>query len=211
MKYNMIGLWTESTLVQTRRNDIVINLSNSNRLQGWGEVVFSIVIWEIVLRYNLLDNFNWLPNLSNYILAIDAKTDNIAHLRPTEQSTTFASGISALAVDGNPGNQCYFPRAYSTINLIFLFIFSSETCSVTERASIDNQRWWSVKLPGAVNVRDVAITINHGVAFLQQFTVFVIGETFSQLFGLHYFRRTTRYNFKLGDISSTYIFKRFQN
>ena len=66
------------------------------------------------------------------------------------------------------------------INLFF--IFSSETCSVTERASIDNQRWWSVKLPGAVNVRDVAITINHGVAFLQQFTVFVIGWTFYQLF-----------------------------
>ena len=122
----MIGLWTESTLVQTRRNDIVINLSYSNRLQGWGEVVFSIVIWEIVLHYNLLDNFNWLillPNLSNYILAIDAKTDNIAHLRPTEQSTTFASGISALAVDGNPGNQCYFPRAYSTTNLIFFYLY----------------------------------------------------------------------------------------
>ena len=100
----------------------------------------------------------------------------------------------------------------ASLGVTVLFIFSSETCSVTERASIDNQRWWSVKLPGAVNVRDVAITINHGVAFLQQFTVFVIGETFSQLFGLHYFRRTTRYNFKLGDITiSTYIFKRFQN
>ena len=52
----------------------------------------------------------------------------------------------------------------------------AESCSVTEGAKIDNQRWWSVKLPEAVNVREVAVTINHGLAFHQEFTVFIIGE-----------------------------------
>lgn len=52
----------------------------------------------------------------------------------------------------------------------------AETCSVTEGAKDDNQRWWSVQLKSNVNVREVAVTINHGVAFHQQFTVFIIGE-----------------------------------
>ena len=58
----------------------------------------------------------------------------------------------------------------------FFFVIYVESCSVTEGAKIDNQRWWSVKLPEAVNVREVAVTINHGLAFHQEFTVFIIGE-----------------------------------
>jgi hypothetical protein len=80
---------------------------------------------------------------------------NVALLRPSQQSTTFASGQASLAVDGNP-----------------------ESCSSTRDGRSDTQRWWSVQLSGAVNVRDVAITINHQVAFDQQFTVFVIGKVY---------------------------------
>ena len=74
-------------------------------------------------------------------------------LRPAEQSSTFASGHASLAVDG-----------------------SLETCSSTEESKDDYQRWWAVELPRAVNVKEVAVTINHDVAFHQQFTVFVIGN-----------------------------------
>ena len=74
-------------------------------------------------------------------------------LRPAEQSSTFASGHASLAVDG-----------------------SLETCSSTDESKNDYQRWWAVELPRAVNVKEVAVTINHDVAFHQQFTVFVIGN-----------------------------------
>ena len=78
---------------------------------------------------------------------------NVALLRPAEQSSTFStSGDANLAVDGNP-----------------------ETCSSTKEARIDQQRWWSVEMPRAVNVKEVVVSINHGVAFHQEFTVFVIG------------------------------------
>ena len=59
---------------------------------------------------------------------------------------------AALAVDGNP-----------------------ETCSVTKA---DSKRWWSVQLPKAVNVQEVSVVLNQGLAFHQEFTVFVIGENF---------------------------------
>ena len=62
-------------------------------------------------------------------------------------------GDANLAVDGNP-----------------------ETCSSTKEAKVDRQRWWSVQLPRAVSVKEVVVTINHGVAFHQEFTVFAIGK-----------------------------------
>ena len=76
----------------------------------------------------------------------------MALLRPADQSSTFASADATLAVDGNP-----------------------ETCSVTKA---DSQRWWSVQLPKAVNVQEVSVVLNQGLAFHQEFTVFVIGENF---------------------------------
>ncbi len=77
----------------------------------------------------------------------------MALLRPAEQSTTFASNEAELAVDG-----------------------SLETCSVTQDAKSDGQRWWAVQLLRPHNVKEVTITINHAVAFHQEFTVFVIGK-----------------------------------
>ena len=77
---------------------------------------------------------------------------NVALLRPADQSSTFASGRAALAVDG-----------------------SLETCSTTLEAEADPQRWWSVELARAVNIKEVAVTVNHGIAFNQEFTVFIIG------------------------------------
>jgi len=79
---------------------------------------------------------------------------NVALLRPADQSSTFASGRAALAVDG-----------------------SLETCSTTLEAEADPQRWWSVELARAVNIKEVAVTVNHGIAFNQEFTVFIIARS----------------------------------
>jgi len=86
--------------------------------------------------------------------AEEVESKNVALLRPAEQSSTFASGDAAFAVDGN-----------------------LETCSSTEEFKNDYQRWWAVELPRPVNVKEVAVTINHAVAFHQQFTVFVIARS----------------------------------
>ena len=77
----------------------------------------------------------------------------MALLRPAEQSSTFADRMASLAVDGN-----------------------LDSCSSTEdKNSGDSQRFWSVQLQTAVNIKEVWVTLNHGVAFHQEFTVFVIG------------------------------------
>jgi len=104
-----------------------------------------------ILLIALLLHSDWAQEAET---EVEVESKNVALLRPAEQSSTFASGHASLAVDG-----------------------SLETCSSTEESKNDYQRWWAVELPRAVNVKEVAVTINHDVAFHQQFTVFVIARS----------------------------------